>query len=271
MRYWLAGGGGAGAFGLDAIEDDKENKRVVVIHCKAGKGRTGTMSCSYLISEQGWSMDDALRRFTERRMRPGFGQGVSIPSQLRYVSYVDRWTKHGKKYIDRAIEVIEIRVWGLREGLQCAVKGYVEGGKVIRTFHAFTNAEEHILQEDVVDNIDSDGTAQSVCTARKVALRPTMPITLETSDCLVTFVKRSSRSSMMLVTAMVHTWFNAYFEGNGPEQDGNADLQGTFELDWSALDGLRGTAYRGIQAFSRLAVDWRVAPAHASDATLEAA
>src|SRR5690242_21019320 len=66
--------------------------RVVVVHCKAGKGRSGTASCSYLVSEEGWPMEKALQRFTERRMRPGMGyKGVSIPSQLRWLTYVDRW------------------------------------------------------------------------------------------------------------------------------------------------------------------------------------
>ena len=59
--------------------------RVAVVHCKAGKGRSGTASCSYLISEEGWEVEKALKRFTERRMRPGMGKGVSIPSQLRWI------------------------------------------------------------------------------------------------------------------------------------------------------------------------------------------
>jgi len=57
MRGWLSG----------------EEGRVAVVHCKAGKGRSGTVVCSYLISEEGWSREAAEARFTERRMRAGFG------------------------------------------------------------------------------------------------------------------------------------------------------------------------------------------------------
>lgn len=39
-----------------------------------------------LIRPEGWTRSEALKRFTERRMRVGFGEGVSIPSELRYVS-----------------------------------------------------------------------------------------------------------------------------------------------------------------------------------------
>jgi protein-tyrosine phosphatase len=92
--------------------------RVVVVHCKAGKGRSGTASCSYLISEEGWAIHKALNRFTERRMRPNMGKGVSIPSQLRWIGYVDRWAKHGKLYVERQVEVMEVHCWGLRDGVK---------------------------------------------------------------------------------------------------------------------------------------------------------
>ena len=124
MRNWLHGGElGGGVVASDGRpmssgkgmltqeqKDAKREKRVVVVHCKAGKGRSGSMSCSYLIAEEGWKPEDALARFTERRMRPKFGAGVSIPSQLRWISYVDRWTQGGKKYIDRPIEIADLKI-----------------------------------------------------------------------------------------------------------------------------------------------------------------
>ncbi|GAB0137112.1 hypothetical protein EsDP_00005395 [Epichloe bromicola] len=163
MRNWLHGGhvpdsqtpaspaksaasAGATTSGGGGTTTTRNGNRVVVVHCKAGKGRSGTMATSYLISEEGWTAEEALERFTSRRMRPKFGAGVSIPSQLRWVSYVDRWTRHGKKYLDRPIEIVEIHVWGLRNGVKVDVGGFVEDGKTIRAMHTFSRTERLVVE-----------------------------------------------------------------------------------------------------------------------------
>lgn len=132
----------------------KHDGRVVVVHCKAGKGRSGTVACSYLISEEGWAAEDALKRFTERRMRQGFGAGISIPSQMRWIGYVDRWAKHGKLYVERQVEVLEVHVWGLRDGVKVAVEGFVDEGRTIKLFHVFTKDERIVMD----DTAQSQGT-----------------------------------------------------------------------------------------------------------------
>ncbi|KAL4779236.1 protein-tyrosine phosphatase-like protein [Aspergillus varians] len=144
MRNWLRGlDGPASPEGkAGGKKEQEQDQRVVVVHCKAGKGRSGTIACSYLISQEGWKMEDALQRFTERRMRVGFGSGVSIPSQLRWVQYVNRWTNEmAKKYVERPVEILEIHVWGLRDGVKVAVQGFVEEGQAIKQFHLFNRNE----------------------------------------------------------------------------------------------------------------------------------
>ncbi|XP_027353325.1 phosphatidylinositol 3,4,5-trisphosphate 3-phosphatase and protein-tyrosine-phosphatase PTEN1 [Abrus precatorius] len=62
----------------------RDPKNIAVIHCMAGKGRTGLMVCSYL-TYCGMSADDALQLYADRRTTNN--EGVSIPSQRRYVAY----------------------------------------------------------------------------------------------------------------------------------------------------------------------------------------
>lgn len=62
----------------------RDPKNIVVIHCMAGKGRTGLMVSSYL-TYCGMSADEALQLYADRRTTNN--EGVSIPSQRRYVGY----------------------------------------------------------------------------------------------------------------------------------------------------------------------------------------
>ncbi|KAG5978175.1 hypothetical protein E4U55_006316 [Claviceps digitariae] len=381
----------------------RDEKRVVVVHCKAGKGRSGTMATSYLVSEEGWTAEDALARFTARRMRPKFGAGVSIPSQLRWVSYVDRWTKHGKKYLERPIEIVEIHVWGLRNGVKVDVKGFVEDGKKIQVLHTFSKQERHVVQgggvprqttgigemlwdlvgygfsatgpankapkeveladasnleddkngaaaaaascsldeeeaqqngvpdktqasrspvehkkrhvlirkgtglmqkvsangADAVEKVRSKTSSMHSTTTNTptqqedpqrplelktstspspspspspapqdpepgglaVIFKPLQPIRVPTSDVNIGVERRNkthkSLSSLTMVSAVAHVWFNAFFEGQGPEQDGRPCQSGVFSIEWDAMDGIKGSSRKGSRALDRMSVVWR--------------
>lgn len=153
MRNWLRGEGVTN-------DGNKDGERVVVVHCKAGKGRSGTVACSYLVSEEGWTAEDALKRFTERRMRVGFGEGVSIQSQVRWVGYVERWAKElGKRYVERPVEIVEIHIWGLRDGLKVDVEGFVEEGRKIKRFHRFRRSERIICDDGREGGSEGDQAA----------------------------------------------------------------------------------------------------------------
>lgn len=340
---------------LDTWKDKKNGHRVAVVHCKAGKGRSGTMACSYLIAECGWTPEEALARFTERRMRPKFGAGVTIPSQLRWIGYVNRWTKGGNKYVDRELEILEIHVWGLRSGVKLSVEGFVEGGRKIKVVHTFTKKERHIVEgnapgdngvmdmfydmagyganskqgQEVLDEAkqtdqakdveptaasSSEPTTSSSTSNKKpspklitkappsssteppestpqngsklksnntsnssssspvkndddsepggmaVIFRPHEPIKLPNSDVNICIERRNRAPTSMgftMVTAVAHVWFNAFFEGGGPEKDGNPDMNGVFEIDWDKMDGIKGSSQKGTRAADKIAVVWK--------------
>ncbi|KAF5017915.1 hypothetical protein F66182_10120 [Fusarium sp. NRRL 66182] len=366
MRNWLHGGELSGgritedgrprSSNNEAVDvaqrDKKRESRVVVVHCKAGKGRSGTVSCSYLIAEEGWRPEDALARFTERRMRPRFGAGVSIPSQLRWISYVERWTRGSKRYTDRPIEIVEIHVWGLRHGVKVDVEGFADEGKKIDIFHTFTKEERVVVDPDAPeesgisdmiwemagysiskqkekapeeapfaeatnpgdstasaieekepkhksikrkgtemlhkvspassqkagaekskDNSDAptptssktdmtDSSSEQEPGGMAVILRPSSPIRIPNSDVNISVERRNKTPKSMgltMVTAVAHVWFNTFFEGQGPENNGKPTDSGVFNIEWEAMDGIKGSSRKGSRAFDRIAVVWRAA------------
>lgn len=81
---------------LDMIEDvnhflDCSDSHVVAVHCRGGKGRTGTMVASIVINRyQNTSPGKAINHFacmrTDQTM-DGKVQGIQTPSQMRFVRY----------------------------------------------------------------------------------------------------------------------------------------------------------------------------------------
>ena len=67
---------------------------MAVIHCKAGKGRTGTVICSYMLHENRWNTSEESMTFYAA-MRTYNRKGVTIPSQIRYIRYYEHFLKCG--------------------------------------------------------------------------------------------------------------------------------------------------------------------------------
>jgi len=95
------------------------DSRVVALHCKGGKGRTGTMVCALLIA-QGLFRDaeNSLQYFGQRRTDLRLSkqfQGVETYSQIRYVHYFQKLVDAGMRNIpSRPFRLQEVVISGLR-------------------------------------------------------------------------------------------------------------------------------------------------------------
>ena len=91
-------------------------ENVVAVHCKAGRGRTGTaISCLLYYLNICENVSSALWFFAERRSR--IGEGVEGPSQIRMCNYFQYVNTHGmpasKKLVLTSIEFKPIPGVGL--------------------------------------------------------------------------------------------------------------------------------------------------------------
>ncbi|XP_061073919.1 phosphatidylinositol 3,4,5-trisphosphate 3-phosphatase TPTE2-like isoform X1 [Conger conger] len=95
-------------------------KNVIVIHCKGGKGRTGTMVCVWLIdSDQFESAQESLDYFGERRTDKSMSskfQGVETPSQSRYVGYYEIMKNTYDRQLppEKSLQIQSIRIHSIK-------------------------------------------------------------------------------------------------------------------------------------------------------------
>lgn len=91
-------------------------RNIIAIHCKGGKGRTGTLICAWLIdSEQCANAKESLQYFGERRTDKSMSskfQGVETPSQSRYVGYYEILKKKYNRQLppSKSLKIRSIRI-----------------------------------------------------------------------------------------------------------------------------------------------------------------
>ncbi|KAK6201208.1 protein tyrosine phosphatase [Scheffersomyces amazonensis] len=215
---------------------------VAVLHCKAGKGRSGTICCAYKMYTNHFiknssnsihhedkdedKVESVINLYTKLRMKEFAGDGISIKSQRRYLYY---WDKYLQSLDNINTEFLftkpkgnysfKIKVNGLSPelnnvfDLNLNIEAYNSNYEIARLSHIDNNTA--ILNED------------------GYSLELKQKLVLPSFDIRINF------------RSWCYGWFNILFE------EGNNKI-----LTWEDFDGFKGTMQKGSKLFESLEIHW---------------
>ncbi|CAF0790542.1 unnamed protein product [Didymodactylos carnosus] len=203
-----------------------QQDRTLVIHCKAGKGRTGVMSCCFLLNYYRMEYNDpldTLRYYAQQRTSnekvcvlcstseillkvthfPSLFQGVTIPSQRRYVEYFGHLLNTGVSYSTK----------------QICFSGLLITYDYNQVLHTIKSADHKIQYQSFDIPVERDLTSRrdTACLSYNIwdlSKRYFMPplnqqcqIPLE-DDVLIELYTKNKRGKL---EKLCHFWFNTFF------------------------------------------------------------
>lgn len=166
------------------LKEDRRN--VAVVHCKAGKGRTGVMICSYLLHDKLFdTAKEALKFYGEARTQNA--KGVTIPSQRRWVQYYGFLLRNNLDYSPRTVLLKAIRL----QGMPNFQSGTCVPSFVVRLY------KTRIYTSKVYENFKKTDTM--------IDLMLPQPLPL-CGDIKIEFFHNGWKKEKM-----IHFWFNTFF------------------------------------------------------------
>ncbi|KAK6461633.1 protein tyrosine phosphatase [Scheffersomyces coipomensis] len=215
------------------LSESREN--VAILHCKAGKGRSGTLCCAYIMYESMLNGDvanvsDVIDHYTKIRMKEFAGDGISIQSQRRYLEYWHQYLKLNEldrlNYIETSLKgkFVGIKVVGLQSSLKSVFDLYLGIEKYNKDLTLINKVFDFNMENCKV-NVDEEENSYYITS--------NTPIPIISVDIRLTF------------QSWCYAWFNILFEPNH-----------TISLKWEQFDGFKGTKQKGFKLFEKLEIHW---------------
>lgn len=209
-----------------------EPKHVALIHCKAGKGRSGTMACCYLLHNNMKSNPIQVNQLIARaRFNDGSQSLVTILSQRRYVNYYYRYL-HDQR--------IRYRIDHYYDTVKTSILEIV--------LHNATS------EKIVVSVSKYDNDQLSNCTELKNPQPMSKRLIYRTNSSIESIDLRVSIELRIgtLPISFTHFWFNSLIECSSSPSHRKI-------LHWEELDGFKGTYFRGLKLFDRVEIEYTLA------------
>ncbi|KAI5959763.1 TEP1 [Candida pseudojiufengensis] len=237
---------------------DSNDEHVVVLHCKAGKGRSGTICCAFLIydslaNSKDLSVDEVISWYTLKRMRSFGGDGVSILSQRRYLLYWhiylrDPVVKYNYENWVRAKDLVRITKIVLIDCSKDEVLISLSEYELVQQQEGRTNTIVKILLSSLHSRNCNIGKYEN--------------------NLVYDFFKPIpvNEDVMIGIGHFCYIWFNMFFESQHNYArsevkiapfDRDAELKidaGVISFNWEDIDGFKGTKQQGLKVFKTIEI-----------------
>ncbi|KAI3406554.2 TOM70 [Candida oxycetoniae] len=229
----------------DFVSASEEN--VAVLHCKAGKGRSGTICCAYLMllgfrNGELVNVDDIIELYTSKRMRAFGGLGVSILSQQRYLIY---WGE----FLENESTRVKYSNWKKKKSMSSSSSSSLIDKIVFRkcyrdNFDVYVSnyvvVQEQSRRNTIVEQVFASNTFyefQFVQVGEEdIEYRFQNPIEVK-------------EDVMIEMGRFCYLWFNIYFE---LAKNTACKEKRCITFKWKDVDGFKGTRQKGKKLFESI-------------------
>lgn len=253
----------------------RSQSAVAVLHCRVGKGRSGTIAIAYLMKYLECPLPEARDIFMHNRFKRGVTRGVVISSQLRYLRYHELFLSYDfdlrNNFLrDCANARFQLKSIHLEQPSGIIISNYCVAYIKIQKY----NDERDGLVDLASLETDDDLLGQPMGRGLTICL----PLDTDTNDIRLEFGITSKTSHMVSsltsLASRSHCWFNLYWETfKCSNYDGDMSYRSLdalrnyqdrghgfhLQLKWNELDGAMGTANRGLKLFESLIIRWCLA------------
>lgn len=267
---------------LQEIIDDmnlhisQSENNVAILHCRMGKGRSGTISIAYMMKYMNCPFEEAKELFMEKRFRMGLSKGVTINSQIRYIRYHELSLYYGINSNSMIVDQIKMSRFQLESIMLQAMSGILFS----HPYYTAVKISKYNNNRDGLIDLISVQTPEQVSTTKALYFKNSKNITIdinvpvEVSDIKIEFslVARSHAMSHRITTLASNSncWLNLYWETvrcsktnstnnfllNELRHEQNNGLKFIFIIRWNELDGTSGTRSKGLRLFSSCILKW---------------
>lgn len=248
-----------------------DENRATVLHCRMGKGRSGTMVAAYMMKYMGFTMDDALEIFMISRFKPGTSQGVTMASQLRYLKYHELFLSHSNEQ-----RLFHIRNLNRQPDFLIKQIKLIDPSGILYTHPCSATIQLQIYNNErdgyvKLTTLKTDDELLSANCNSDIVLN--FPLKLNVSDLRLEFGFGTAKSKFAhRVTSFAsysYCWLNLYWEVVKIIAQNNvnycdistgidAGQKFTFHVFWKDLEGVKGSPNKGYKLFESMEISWVV-------------